>query len=285
MHDISETVTAHEERIASADGTTLFLRSWRPARPPRAVVAIVHGFNSHGAYYGWTAEQLVAHDHAVYAIDLRGRGKSEGEPYYIASFDDYLADVDAMLGVVRAREGGRPIFLLGHSAGGVIACSYALQHQEALAGLICESFAYRVYAPDIALTLLKGVSHVAPHAHVLRLPIDAFSRDPEVVQAMKDDPVVGNEVQPTLTVAEMARADERLTRNFGAFRLPLLILHGTADKVTRPDGSQAFYDAAGSSDKTIELYEGHAHDLLNDVDKEVVMRDITAWIHARLGIE
>jgi acylglycerol lipase len=130
--------------------------------------------------------------------------------------------------------------------------------------------------------VLKGLSHLVPHTHVLRLNIDDFSRDPAVVAAMKADPEVGNEVQPTLTVAEMVRADERLERDFGLFRLPVLILHGDADKVTRPEGSRQFYAAAGSADKTLKMYEGHAHDLLNDVGRETVLADVTQWIAARL---
>ena len=116
-----------------------------------------------------------------------------------------------------------------------------LDNQADIAGLICESFAYRVPAPDFALAVLKGLSHLAPHAHVLKLPKKEFSRDPKVVQALIDDPLLANEVQPTKTVAEMVRADERLKRDFKLFTLPVLIIHGTKDTVTRPEGSQEFY--------------------------------------------
>jgi acylglycerol lipase len=175
------------------------------------------------------------------------------------------------------------VFLLGHSAGGVVSCIYTLEHQAELAGLICESFAHQVPAPDFALAVLKGLSHVAPHAHVLRLKNEDFSRDPRVVQTMNDDPLIAHETQPTLTVAEMVRADERLKKEFPLITLPVLILHGTLDRATKPSGSQLFFDTAGSTDKTLKLYEGHFHDLLNDVDKEVVMADIKGWIDARLN--
>ena len=174
------------------------------------------------------------------------------------------------------------MFILGHSAGGVIACNYVLDNQADIAGLICESFAYRVPAPDFALAVLKGLSHLAPHAHVLNLPKKEFSRDPKVTQALIDDPLLANEVQPTKTVAEMVRADERLKRDFPLFKLPLLIIHGTKDTVTRPEGSQEFYDRASSADKTLKLYEGYFHDPLNDIGKEAVMADIRAWIEKRL---
>ena len=89
-------------------------------------------------------------------------------------------------------------------------------------------------------------------------------------------------MQPTQTVAELVRADERLKREFPPITLPVLILHGTADKVTKPSGSQLFFDTAGSPDKTLKLYDGHVHDLLNDLGKETVMADIQGWIDARI---
>jgi acylglycerol lipase len=271
-----------EETFEGIGGLNIFLRSWQPAGAARGVVAICHGFNSHSGHYFWVADQLVAKGFAVYALDLRGRGRSEGERYFINKFHEYISDVHKMIGIARSREPGLPVFLLGHSAGGVIASSYALDHQSELAGLICESFAFRVYAPDFALSLLKGLAHLTPHLHVLRLPIKDFSRDPAVIEAMNADPFIKDEVQPTQTVAEMWRADERLDLEFSLITLPLLIIHGAADKVTRPDGSQKFFDHAGSADKTLKLYEGYVHDTLNDLGKEVVMADITDWIEKRL---
>ncbi len=139
-----------------------------------------------------------------------------------------------------------------------------------------------MYAPDFALAALKGLSHVAPHAHVLKLPKEDFSRDPKVVEAVNNDPLTAHEVQPTKTVSELVHADERLKKEFPLITLPVFILHGTADKVTKPAGSQLFYDTAGSSDKTLKLYEGHVHDLLNDIGKEKVMADIKGWIDRHL---
>jgi alpha-beta hydrolase superfamily lysophospholipase len=248
------------------------------------MVAIVPGFNSHSGYYAWVAEQLAASGLAVYAVDLRGRGKSDGERFYVQTFADYISDVAELVSLAKSQEPGAPIFVLGHSAGGVVACMYTIEHQAELAGLICESFAHQVPAPDFALAVFKGLSHIAPHAHVLHLKNEDFSRDPKAVAAMNADPLIAQETQPTQTLAEMVRADERLKNEFPQIRLPVLILHGTADKATRPSGSQLFYDTAGSKDKTLKLYDGHFHDLLNDVDKEIVMGDITRWIEARLPV-
>jgi alpha-beta hydrolase superfamily lysophospholipase len=276
-------MTVTEGRLEGPGGLGIFYRTWRAARTPRGVVVVVHGFNAHSGHYAWAAEQLVAHGFAVYALDLRGRGRSDGERFYVEQFGDYVDDVASLVRAVRSDEKGPPVFLLGHSAGGVVACLYAVEHQADLAGLICESFAFRVPAPDFALAVLKGLSHVAPHAHVLRLKNEDFSRDPKVVAAMNADPLIADEAQPTRTVAAMVRADERLENEFPLIRLPLLILHGTADKATKPDGSREFHERAGSLDKTLKLYEGHVHDLLRDLDNELVMADIARWIEARIG--
>src|SRR5262249_7797374 len=174
----------------------------------------------------------------------------------------------------KCREPGLPTFLLGHSAGGVVACLYALDHPRELSGLISVSFAHDIPAPDFVLAVFKGLSHVAPHAHILHLKNEIFTRDPKAVQAMDADPLIAHETQPTKTLAEMVRADEQLKKGFPSITMPVLILHGTADQATRPRGSQRFFDTAGSRDKTLKLYEGAFHDLFNDLDKEVVIADI-----------
>jgi len=275
-----------QERFDNGNGLSLFFRFWRPdPNPnPRGAIVIVHGFNSHSGYYGWAAEQLVIAGFAVYALDLRGRGQSDGERFYVETFADYVGDLSAFVGLVKGREPGLPVFMLGHSAGGIVACLYSLAHQQELTGLVCESFAFQLPAPDFALAVLKGVSHVAPHAHVLRLKNEDFSRDAQVVAAMNADPLIAHETQPTKTVAELARSDERLKNESGQITLPILILHGTADKAARPAGSQLFFDTVGSIDKTLKFYDGGSHDLLNDLGKEEVIGHITAWIAARAAV-
>ena len=271
-----------EEAFANAAGLNLFFRSWRPAASARGVVVIVPGFNSHSGYYPWAAQQLTEIGFAVYAVDLRGRGRSDGERFYVASFADYVADVAGMVALTKSREPGLPVYLLGHSAGGVVACLFTIEHGSELAGLICESFAFQLPAPDFALAVFKGLAHVAPHAHVLRLKNEDFSRDPDVVRRMNADPLIAHETQPTQTLAEMVRADERLKKSFPLIALPLLILHGTGDKAAKASGSEYLFGTAGSEDKTLKLYDGHFHDLLNDIGREEVIGDITRWLKNRL---
>jgi alpha-beta hydrolase superfamily lysophospholipase len=273
----------NEETFVGTGALNVFVRSWRPEGKARGVVVMNHGFKSHSGLYGWVAEQLVQNGLAAYALDMRGHGKSDGERLYVESFGDYADDLAKLVQLAKEREPGAPTFVLGHSAGGVVACLYALDHQAEIAGLICESFAHELPAPDFALAILKGVGHIAPHAHVLKLKDEDFSRDPKFVEQMKNDPLISKQGYEAQTVAALVRADERLKNELSRISLPLFILHGTADRAAKPHGSQFFHQVAASKDKTLKLYEGHFHDLLNDVDKEKVMADVTQWTTARLG--
>src|SRR5215510_15823072 len=120
-------VHTSDERIKSADGLRLFVRSWRPNGKARGAVAIVPGFNSHSGYYAWVGEQFAANGLAAYAVDLHGRGHSDGERFYVEQFADYVSDAAALVSLVKEREPGLSIFMLGHSAGGVLACVFALE--------------------------------------------------------------------------------------------------------------------------------------------------------------
>ncbi len=271
-----------EDSFKAVDGLKIFFRSWSPRGKARGVLVIVHGFNSHSGQYLWAAEQFAAKGFAVYALDQRGRGKSDGRRFYVENVEDYVDDVTSFVKLAKTREPTLPAFVLGHSAGGVISCVYALGRQSAIAGLICESFALEVPAPAFVLATVKVLARIAPRLPVLKLPKPGFSRDQDVVDSMIHDPLIANEVQPASTVAAMLRANERLKRDFPLIKLPVLILHGTADTVTLPAGSKLFLETAGSTDKTLKLYPDHVHDLLNDIGKEKVVADIVEWMSARL---
>ena len=117
--DMSD-VMPKEEFVDGAGGLKIFMRSWRPAGPARGVVIISHGFNSHSGQYIWPAERFAEAGFAVYALDLRGRGKSDGERFYVEDIADYVADVAGVIRIAKERDPGLPLFLLGHSAGGVV---------------------------------------------------------------------------------------------------------------------------------------------------------------------
>ena len=246
---------------------------------------ICHGVNSHGGQYTWPAEQFVKHGFAVYALDLRGRGKSEGERFYLEDVAEYVSDVAGAVKIAKSRESGRPVFLLGHSAGGVVSsCVHARE-----SGRTDRVHLRKLRVPGAGARASswqpsKGLSHLAPRLPALKLKNEDFSRDPKAVEALNNDPLTAHEVQPAITVAALVRADERLREEFPLITLPVFIMHGTDDKATVCHGSEFFYKTAGSKDKTLKLYEGHYHDLLNDIGKEEVVADITAWIDKRVAV-
>jgi acylglycerol lipase len=208
-----------EEDFTSLGGLRIHMRSWASQGAPRAVVVICHGVNSHGGQYLWTGEQLAAAGFAAYAVDLRGRGRSEGERFYVEDIAEYVADVRGLIAIARERHPTLPLYLLGHSAGGVVSCALALDHQDEIDGLICESFAFQVPAPGFVLTAIKGLSHVAPRLGVLTLHMKDFTRDPVALKALEADPLTKDETQPAMTVAALVRADERLHDSFGQITL------------------------------------------------------------------
>ncbi len=271
-----------EERITHPDGTAINLRSWPTSGPARAAIVLQHGFNAHTGHLDWAAQQLAAAGYAGYGVDLRGRGKSDGERFYVDSFDQYLADTQLAFDKARADHPGLPVFLIGHSAGGVIASTYALRHPGEIAGLICHSFAFRVPAPSFVLDLVTLISGALPRLKVLKLRNEDFSRDPAWVAMMNADPLIHDERQPAKTVGQMWKADRVLEASFPQITLPVLIIHGTEDHATLPKGSQFFFDTTGATDKTLKLYEGHYHDLLADTGKDGVMADIVTWLDARV---
>jgi alpha-beta hydrolase superfamily lysophospholipase len=213
---------------------------------------------------------------------LGGRGKSSGERSWVSDVAEYVADLAGLITLAKSREKGLPVFLLGHSAGGVISTTYTLDYQKELAGLICESFAFRVPAPRLALDAIAWLSGFAPRLRVLKLNNRDFTRDPAALAALENDPLTAGENQPAKTVAALWNADKRLEQEFPRITIPVLIMHGTADKATEPGGSQFFYDTAGSRDKALKLYQDHVHDLFADVGREQVMADTLAWIDARV---
>jgi alpha-beta hydrolase superfamily lysophospholipase len=263
-------------------GQNIFYRNWKDGSSPKGIMIIIHGLNSHSGYYENFALQLNENNYEVYAIDLRGRGHSDGERYYTSDYRDVVEDIDQLLNIAKSVNPASPVFLFGHSAGGVFASVYAADHQSKLKGLISVSFAFQVPAHGFALAAIKLLGHIIPHVRLVKLNNTDFSRNKSMVEAMNNDPLIANEKQPAKSTQQLLLAADYLKTKMPEITLSLLILHGTADKVTKPSGSNYFMAHASSTDKQLKLYEGHYHDLLNDRDNQIVVSDIVRWLDERV---
>jgi alpha-beta hydrolase superfamily lysophospholipase len=221
----------------------------------------------------------------VYALDLRGHGRSEGRRAAIRRFEQYLDDLEAFLGQVRSQTPDTPLFLFGHSMGGAIVTWLAIARQPPIQGLIVSAAALRVSGGLCPLLrrLAPLGSLLAPWLRLVRLGSSMLSRDARAVREFRDDPLVFHGRLTTRIGAEIFRAGSRIRGRMEEVRLPLLVLHGTADALTDPEGSRELYLHASTPDKTLRLYDGFYHDLLHDVDKDRVVTDIVAWLEARVG--
>lgn len=279
----------HIGRLRTADGLELASYRWPAdarAAPPRATVALLHGLAEHAGRYAPLAARLNAAGIDLLAIDLRGHGRSPGKRAWVARFDEYLDDADAL--VAEAARAPMPLFLMGHSMGGAIAALYAIERAPArgrtLAGLVLSSPALAPGrdVPRWMLALSRVISRVWPTFPAIRIDAALLSRDADVVAANRADPLVHHGPVPARTGAEILDAMARIERGRDTLRVPVLVYHGTADKLTEPDGSRTFGARVGSADRTLTLYEGGFHETMNDIERERVIDALIGWIDARV---
>ena len=268
---------------AGAGGLRLFRRRWRPAGAVRAVVANIHGLGDHSGLYPTLVEHLAARGIAVHAPDLRGNGRSPGQRAYIASWEEFREDLRRFLEVVREEEPGRPLFLLGNSLGGLIGLEFALHHPAGLRGVIAASPPLgRLGVPAPLLFLGRILSRVWP-TFALRTGMDlsGLARDPVVAETVLADPLFHRYGTARLST-EVVGAIARVQAGAARFPLPLLVLHGGADRMVPPEGSRRFVAAVGHPDRRLIEYPDAYHVLFADTGRERALTDLTEWIDDRL---
>jgi len=274
----------HEESFFQGiRGSRIYRQSWLPDGEPRAVLLMVHGLGEHCGRYSNVVNYLVPLGYALYGLDHVGHGKSEGAREYIERFEDFTDTLDTCRAMVKQAQPGKPLILYGHSLGGLISTCYLLDHQTEFAGAILSAPLSRVPENVSATTILMGrvLSRVAPKAGVLPLDATGVSRDPAVVQAYVNDPLVFHGKTPARLAAEMMRAMRRVETEAGKITLPVMILQGSADRLV-PGDARFLYDAVSSADKTLKIYEGLYHEAHNEPECAIVLGDMEAWLAAHV---
>jgi acylglycerol lipase len=272
-----------DEFFLSADGLSLYQQSWLPDGECRAVVAVIHGFTEYSGRYARLASDLNAHGHAVYSIDLRGHGRSAGARAWISAFDEYLDDVEALLKRVSERQAGKPLFLFGHSMGGLILAQFAIDRRPHAAGLIFSSPAILMgkKAFPILRRLAPWLGAVWPRMRLVRMGYRNISRDQKIVQEFGHDPLVFHGRFPVRTGMEILSAASDVRQRLEEIRLPLLVIHGTGDLAADAAGSRLLYARASSADKTLRLYDGMYHEVFSDPERQKAVDDLVEWLDAR----
>lgn len=276
-------IDAQEHSFAGADGRYLFERRWLPAGAARAAVIIVHGYAEHSGRYAHVGQHLAEAGYAAYAFDLRGHGLSDGKRASVRSFGEYLADLRVYVARVRLHAHEAPVFVLGHSMGGCIVALFAAVDAPAVRGVMLSGAVLPGggVGAQIVARILELFARLAPDLPTIALNASSVSRDEDVVRRYEEDPLVYHGRVRVGLAAAMSRAARRIARDERTIDLPLLIMHGTDDALASPDGSRRLHDRAASLDKTLKLYDGLHHEILNEPEQLQVLADIVVWLDAR----
>ncbi|MFX1337204.1 MAG: alpha/beta hydrolase [Promethearchaeota archaeon] len=273
-----------EGEYEGIDGTKLYYQAWIP-ETPKAVVQVIHGFAEHSGRYKNVVNQLVPNGYLIYAHDLRGHGKSEGDENFVESMDQYVEDEKKFYDMIKQKHSNLKIFMLGHSMGSGIAMYFTKKYGNLLAGLILSGTAKyfggeagkvkKIFAKKMSKTFpkLRASSGVDPQL---------LSHDIEEVEAYKNDPLVHYKKITARLGWEMIKSFEEATEIVGDFKLPVLIQRGSEDNVMT--GTDELKDAFRTNDLTYKVYDGLYHEIYNELEKDraKVLKDLNDWLDKHL---
>ena len=263
----------------------IYFQSWLPESEPKAVLLIVHGLAEHSGRYMNVVNHFVPLGYAIYGFDHLGHGKSDGTRVCVKRFDDYTNTLKVYFDMIHRRQPEKPIFLVGHSMGGLISAVYLLDHQAELAGAVLSGAAVKIPGNITPTMLLLGkmLSALIPRFGLIGLDANGVSRDPAVVQAYVSDPLVHMGKTTARLAAEMLKAMQYVSGQASKITLPIMIVQGSADKLVDLVGAQMLYDMVSSTDKKIRIYDGLYHEVFNEPEHDKVLRDVEEWLEAHLS--
>jgi len=262
----------------------LYYQCWLPADEPKAILLVVHGLAEHSGRYGNLVNYFVPRGYAVYGFDQRGHGKSDGVKGYVDRFSYFVDDLDIFLRLVHSRHYDVKTFLVGHSIGGTIATAYAILHQDEFDGLILSGATLSTPTDVAAGTILAAriLSLILPKVGLYVIDAEGISQDKSVVNAYVDDPLVyRGKIRARLGV-ELIKAMGTVNRQISEIRLPILVMHGAADRLSDPKGSEMLYQKVSSTDKMLKVYEGYYHEIFNEPGRGQVLADVESWLKTHI---
>jgi alpha-beta hydrolase superfamily lysophospholipase len=278
---VTEGLARVDGQLMGRGGVALHWQAWLPAIRPRAVLVVSHGLCDHGGRYAAVAQRLAQDGIATYALDHRGHGRSNGPRANISRIAYTAADLDGFLGLVANEHPEAPRFLCGHSMGCLVSLECVLRHSPALTGLVLGAPTVDVSAaPAMFLRIAAMLSRVAPSVGIIKV-YGRPSGDAATDEAVASDPLLHRGRAPARTIAELLLSIESLPARLPRIQLPLLVQHGTDDKLVPPGAASLVYHAASSTDKLLKFYDGVGHDIFNVPEGHAAREDLVNWINAR----
>jgi alpha-beta hydrolase superfamily lysophospholipase len=273
-----------QDKVTTSDGFSLYTQTWATEGEPKAILLIVHGIGDHSSRYHNYVDYFVPRGYTLTAFDSRGSGRSNGPRGHVDRFDRFVADIDQIVGTVRAQSPTAKLFILGHSLGSLMVLSYGLQHSAGLAGIITTGTALQdaLNVPQWLRRTATVLSRATPTVKINNGVLTKdLSHDAKVVEAYERDPLVHRWATPRLaTEVDAVRAT--LYRRAGEWRVPLLMLHGSDDHICLPAGAKLFQSTAPSGLVEYREYPGLYHEIHNEAERGTVFRDIEQWLNNRL---
>jgi alpha-beta hydrolase superfamily lysophospholipase len=283
-HSAVSSSERREGTFTGFDDLPLYYQAWLPVNcPARAVLINLHGLGDHSSLYPSIAAHFPGRGIAVYAYDMRGNGRSPGQRAYLRHWGEYRGDLHAFVNKVREWEGQLPVFLLGNSLGGLVVLDFGLHHPEGLAGIIAAAPPLgEVGVPPYLMALGRIMSRIWPRFSLeVGMDLSGLARDPTVIQNVVADPLFHRRGTARLST-EVTRAMAGVHSRAAELSVPLLMLHGSADRMVPPDGSREFFSKVRTADRKFQEYPGAYHALFADANQREVLEDVDRWLEARI---
>jgi alpha-beta hydrolase superfamily lysophospholipase len=277
-------MTRTERNFDGLGGVRIVYDVWTPDTPPRAVVVLSHGLGEYARRYDHVAQRFADAGLVTYALDHRGHGRSGGKRVLVRDISEYTADFDTLVGIATREHHGLKCIVLGHSMGGGIVFAYGVERPDNYDMMVLSGPA--VAAQDQVSPLMafaaKVLGVVAPGLPVQELDVNAISRDPAVVAAYNADPLVYHGKVPTGIGRALLQVGETMPQRAPALTAPLLVVHGSDDRLIPVEGSRRLVECVGSTDVTLKVYPGLYHEVFNEPERGQVLDDVVSWILKRL---
>ena len=276
--------TRTERSFDGVDGVRIVYDVWTPDATPRAVVILSHGLGEHARRYDHVAQRFGRDGLLTYALDHRGHGRSGGKRVLVKDISEFAGDFDTLVGIATHEHPGVPRIVLGHSMGGGIVFAYGVEHPDNydLMVLSGPAVAAQTAVSPLLAWLAKTVGAIAPGLPLQQLDAGAVSRDPAVVDAYNTDPLVYHGKVPGGIARVLLLVGETMPQRAASLAAPLLVVHGSDDRLIPVEGSRQLVAAVGSSDVELKVYPGLYHEVFNEPEQDQVLDDVVSWINARL---